>query len=365
MMGVIKIHRSGPCHNMSVSTSPKHILVIRAGQLGDTVCASSIIEPLRCQFGEDVVIDWVAKAGMGTVFNADTRVHKIYQLKNRRLPIPLNLQKLAIIWQSWKTPYDYVINLELGALFNDLVRLVKAKHKVGMPYKYFAEPPEQHAVDNLKLIYRSFLSPDALSLAVPSLIGEPVERVRKIFQLPENYYVLVPANSHISKHSHINHRAWPTGHWIKLMALMQSEGMSGVIIGSRNDRELINTLQPLPDNFRTLAGKTSFPELIGIIEAASGVITTDTGPSHIAAAVNTPVYALIGPTNYKRTGPYNTEDNKVFVISANLPCSPCYHTERLRACMNNQCMIDISPEIVIQAIKLPGASQPCENFALL
>lgn len=348
---------------MSASPYPRRFLVIRAGQLGDTVCASSIIEPLRHQFGKNVIIDWVAKAGMGAVFSADPRVHQVYQLKNRRLPIPLNLQKLAIVWQSWKTPYDYVINLELGALFNDLVRLVKAKHKVGMPYKYFAEPPEQHAVDNLKLIYRSFLSPDPLSLAVPSLIGEPAEKVKKKFQLPENYYVLVPANSHISKQSRINHRAWPVSHWIKLMTLMQSNNMAGVIIGSQDDQKMINTLQPLPDNFRTLAGKTSFPELIGIIEAASGVITTDTGPSHIAAAVNTPVYALIGPTNYKRTGPYNTEDNKVFVISANLPCSPCYHTERLKACMNNQCMTDISPEIVIQAIKSSGASQPCGNFA--
>jgi len=357
---------SGLCH-MSAPPSPRRILVIRAGQLGDTVCASSIIEPLRHQFGENVVIDWVAKAGMGGVFAADPRIHHVYHLKNRRLPIPLNLQKLAIVRQSWRTPYDYLINLELGALFNDLVRLVKAKHKVGMPYEYFAEPPEQHAVDNLKLIYRSFLSDEALKLAVPGLIGEPVDLVRKKFQLPDNYYVLVPANSHISKQTHINHRAWPAEHWMRLMALMQKESMAGVIIGSRNDQELINALQPLPDNIISLAGKTSFPELIGVIEAAKGVITTDTGPSHMAAAVNTPVYALIGPTNYKRTGPYRTSKNDVTVISVNLPCSPCYHTERLTACLHNQCMTDISPEMVLQNLKTPSASQLhdksvfCEN----
>ena len=41
------------------------ILVIRAGQLGDTVCASSIINPLLTHFGNNTVIDWVAKAGIG------------------------------------------------------------------------------------------------------------------------------------------------------------------------------------------------------------------------------------------------------------------------------------------------------------
>lgn len=339
-----------PVIPMPTPSTPTRILVIRAGALGDTVCASSIIEPLRHRFGEDVIIDWVAKAGMGEVFAADPRIHRIFSLPNRRLPIPFNLQKLAIVRHSWNRPYDYVINLELGALFNDLVRMVRAGHKVGMPCEYFAEPPEQHAVDNLKLIYRSFLPEDALELAVPGLVGESVEEVRKKFRLPDAYHVLVPANSHIHKHNRINHRAWPIEHWKKLMELMHQEGMNGVIVGSPSDKALIDTLQPLPENFLSLAGKTRFPELIGIIQAATGVITTDTGPSHIAAAVNTPVYALIGPTNFKRTGPYITGSNRVAVININLPCSPCYHTPRLAACLENRCMAEIFPKTVLHEI---------------
>ena len=52
---------------MSITKKPTRILVIRAGQLGDTVFASSIIKPLLNHFGESTVIDWVAKAGMGKV----------------------------------------------------------------------------------------------------------------------------------------------------------------------------------------------------------------------------------------------------------------------------------------------------------
>ncbi|HID48954.1 MAG TPA: lipopolysaccharide heptosyltransferase family protein, partial [Chromatiales bacterium] len=282
-----------PASPMTTTSTPIRVLVIRAGALGDTVCASSIIEPLRHEFGNEVVIDWLAKAGMGEVFAADPRIHRVFSLQNRRLPIPFNRQKLGIVLASRKSPYDYVINLELGALFNDLVRLVQAKHKVGMPYQYFAEPPEQHAVDNLKLIYRSFLSDPALALAVPGLMGKPAARVKQAFGLPDEYFVLVPANSHSSKHARVNHRAWPIGHRKRLMELMQQQGKAGVIIGSRDDRAWFHALHPLPDNFLSLAGKTRFPELIGIIEAATGVITTDTGPAHIAAAVNTPVYALI------------------------------------------------------------------------
>jgi ADP-heptose:LPS heptosyltransferase len=58
---------------------------------------------------------------------------------------------------------------------------------------------------------------------------------------------------------------------------------------------------------------------------SNGVITIDTGPVHIAAAIDTPILAIIGPTDFRRAGPYKTNRNKISILSANLPCSPCYH----------------------------------------
>lgn len=327
---------------------PNRILVIRAGQLGDTAYASSIIEPLRHHFGDDVVIDWVAKTGMGNIFREDPRINNIFEVRSRHLPLPFNRPKFGIIFHSLKTPYDLVVNLELGSIFNDVMRLIRAKKKVGMPYEFFSEPPESHAVDNLKLIYQSFLEPTDLEHAIPSLIGTAPDRVKSDFTLPDDYFVLVPANSHLDKGSSINHRAWPIEHWQELMRLMSKEGLNGVIIGGKGETSFFNQFENYPDNIISLVGKTNFPQLIGLIQGAKGVITTDTGPSHIAAAVNTPVYALIGPTNYKRTGPYNTKDNQVYILTANLPCSPCYHTERINNCYENVCMNKIKPSNVME-----------------
>lgn len=176
-------------------------------------------------------------------------------------------------------------------------------------------------------------------------MGTTKNDVMDMFKLPQKYYVLVPANSHYDK-SGVNHRAWPVSHWHNLLSLMSENNMVPVIIGGKDEENYFSQFNNLPKKTILLAGKTNFPELIGVIDAAQAVISTDTGPSHIAAAVNTPVIALIGPTNFKRTGPYQTNKNKVSILSANLPCSPCYHTPRIADCKENRCMINITPEMV-------------------
>lgn len=335
---------------MSHSATPVRVLVIRAGALGDTVCATSIIEPLRYEFGEDVHIEWVAKAGMGDLFAADPRIARVHELRNRRLSLPFNRGKAAIVKASHSRPFDYVINLELGPLFNDLVRAIHARHKIGMPYHYFAEPPEAHAVENLQLIYRSVLGTKAMSRAWPTLKGLDKTVIQQRFNLPKSWHVLVPANSHLGNRRKLNHRAWPLTHWKKLLMLMDAAGMPIVLVGAPADRHLLETLGPLPTSAKDLIGKTDIPELIGLIAAAQGVIATDTGPAHMAAAVGTPVTVLIGPTNARRTAPYSTSENRVTTISANLPCRPCYHTPAMDTCNENQCMIQIRPENILDRI---------------
>jgi ADP-heptose:LPS heptosyltransferase len=329
---------------------PTRILVIRAGQLGDTAYASSIIEPLRHHYGKDTIIDWVAKAGIGTIFHEDPRINNIFQIKSRRTPLLFNRGKLNVVLHSFNSPYDIVVNLELGNIFNDMIRLIRAHTKIGVPYKHFTEPPESHAVDNLKLIYQSFLNLEDLDHATPSLIGADPKTITKKFDLPAEYYILVPANSHIDKGTALNHRAWPSEHWKALMRMMSEAGLNTVVIGGKNESTFFEQFKPYPPNVVSLVGKTDFPQLIGLIQGAKGVITTDTGPAHIAAAVNTSVYVLIGPTNYKRTGPYKTDFNQIQIITANLECSPCYHTERLTTCLKNTCMINISPSEVINLV---------------
>jgi len=74
------------------------------------------------------------------------------------------------------------------------------------------------------------------------------------------------------------------------------------------------------------------------------VITTDSGPMHLAAAVETPVIALFGPTDPARTGPYGAGHT---IIRTELSCSPCF----LKKCSTKKCMEDISPHHVFAAVK--------------
>ena len=328
--------------------NPTRILVIRAGQLGDTVCAASIIEPLRSHFGKSVVIDWVAKAGIGKIFEKDSRINRVFFMKTRKTPFIFNSAKQQIVFSAVLNPYDYIINLELGSMFNDVMRLTRAKHKIGMPYRHFTEPAETHAVENLHLIYKSFLNEKDLAFAQPSLIGTNITELKNKFDLPDTYIVLVPSNSHHDKKSSINLRAWPIEHWKELFGLLNDNNIQAVMIGSESERLFFNKLEPLQNNIISLVGKTSFPELVGVIDGGRSVVVTDTGPAHIAAAVDTPVYALIGPTNFKRTGPYQTKTNKITILNSNQDCSPCYHSEKMRTCQDNKCMSEICAGEVLE-----------------
>lgn len=69
-----------------------------------------------------------------------------------------------------------------------------------------------------------------------------------------------------------------------------------------------------------LAGKTSLRELLALIEQCSVLLTNDSGPMHIASALNTPLVALFGSTSDVQTGPYAGGK----VIHKHVECSPCY-----------------------------------------
>ena len=93
-----------------------------------------------------------------------------------------------------------------------------------------------------------------------------------------------------------------------------------------------------------LGGQTSLSELACLYKKALVVISTDSGPMHLAAAAGTPVIALFGPTDPKRTGPYGSGHT---IIRTEIDCSPCF----LKKCPTKKCMEDITPEQVFAAVK--------------
>lgn len=97
---------------------------------------------------------------------------------------------------------------------------------------------------------------------------------------------------------------------------------------------------------RSIAGQTSLRELCAALKACRLVITNDTGPMHVAAAVGTPVIVPFGSTSSELTGPGLPGGTMHDLIKANVPCSPCF----LRECpIDFRCMQSIGVDVVVAA----------------
>ena len=69
-----------------------------------------------------------------------------------------------------------------------------------------------------------------------------------------------------------------------------------------------------------VAGEIELPELAAVLEQIDLLLTGDTGPMHLAAAVRTPIVAVLGPSDPVRYAPSGAADR---IIRVDLPCSPC------------------------------------------
>ncbi|HSH15877.1 MAG TPA: lipopolysaccharide heptosyltransferase II [Verrucomicrobiae bacterium] len=98
----------------------------------------------------------------------------------------------------------------------------------------------------------------------------------------------------------------------------------------------------------SLAGKTSLRELCAGLKAVDALITNDSGPMHVAAAVGTPVVAIFGSTSPELTGPGLPGNTRHQIVRQRPACSPCF----LRECpVDFRCMNDVNTKQVVKALK--------------
>ncbi|MDD5052469.1 MAG: glycosyltransferase family 9 protein [Sulfuricurvum sp.] len=334
---------------MSTSPQIKRALILRCGALGDLVYATSVIDALRTQYGEEILIDFITTPGTGRLFENDPRIHQTFPLKHKKVPIWLSPQKRAIIRSSKEHPYDLLISLEFGKQFKSLINAINAIHKTGMG---ILETPENHDINRgeaTKSYYRDVIDPLILLKAKPILFGTSKVTLNSKIALPERYIVIAPSNSHNQKKG-LNYRAWPFEHWKFLIKTLTTE-CTVVIVGARGEETFFDQIKPYPANVIDLVGQLSISELITTVQYAQGLICTDSATGHIGAAVNTPTFVLMGPNNPTTDSPYKSDINAVYPISLNLACSPCYKTDTMKQCRDNICMSQITPLMVIESLK--------------
>lgn len=140
-------------------------------------------------------------------------------------------------------------------------------------------------------------------------------------------------------------KLWPPERFAACVdALMHRYSMRTVFTGSREDIPLVEAIRSrMSEQAASLAGKTSLKILGALFENAACVLSTDTGPMHLAGAVGAPVVALFGPTAPWRTGPFGGSHR---VVRTRMECSPCFK----RDCETTACMAGISVPEVIEAV---------------
>ncbi len=125
-----------------------------------------------------------------------------------------------------------------------------------------------------------------------------------------------------------------------------------VIFGGPGETDIAGDIERMVrqkgvENVTNLAGKTTIPELCGLIAGLDLFITGDSGPMHIAAAYRVPTVAIFGPTKHIETSQW--ENPKSVILRRDLECAPCM--KRTCPIKTHECMKEISAEEVSQAAR--------------
>ena len=312
-----------------------NILIVKLSAIGDVIHALPVAGALKQHFPQ-ARITWVVekpaydlltnnphideiiifdkprfKSLAGSMRNAPLFVR---ELRSRQFDLALDLQglfKSAAIAYLSGAPRRYVYcnareyshllarrvcgphtNGHIVEQYLDVVRELGA-HVTGAEWAIYPTEQEQQAAENVA-------TTTGLSFAKP-------------------YVVLAPGANWPNKR-------WPVNNFSRLVDWLAAQNIQAVIIGGPGDQQLaeqiVTRAQSAPVN---IVGQTSLKQLAYIISNAKALVGGDTGPMHLAAALKTPVVALMGPTDIRRNGPYGQLDNALVTA---YDCHGCWR----RAC---------------------------------
>lgn len=330
------------------------ILIIKLSSIGDVIHTLPCLYALRSAY-PSAKIDWIVEEEASNILVSHPFLNEVFVIKKRGWF--KDFKKTYNIAKSIKAlDYDMVLDFQ-GLLKSGVwVFLSNGKRRIGfdksgeLSYLFLNEKlplynPDKHAVDRYLDIV-AYLGLKHEKVRFPIFVSESekkkVSGLLKTNGIWEGTPFIV-----------INPMArWETKLWdIKKFANLCNEIMDRlsckVVIVSASSGKEIQEITFLTDNrVIDLTGKTTLKELSYLMSLSKMVITVDSGPMHIAAAMGVPVIAIFGPTAPWRTGPYGEGHT---VIRKELPCSPCFS----RVCKDKGmiCMKSIEVKDVLKAVE--------------
>ena len=142
-------------------------------------------------------------------------------------------------------------------------------------------------------------------------------------------------------------KRWPADRFGRLAAWLRDQhGLRSVALWGPGEEELARAIARTSSGAATEAPPTQLTDLVALSRAARLLVSGDTGPTHIAAAVGTPVVALFGPTDPFRNGPWSADDRTL----ARYATCDCHYERRCRRTAEQWCLGSISEDEVRQAV---------------
>ena len=336
------------------------LLIIKMSALGDVVMTLPALNALRQRYPQ-ARIDWLVEAPAAGLLEGHPQVNNVLVSPRHRLKNLIKsgrfkeATRLFADFRRTLQEVEYDVVLDLQGLFKSGFQtfLARGRRKVGfdrtreksylfLNEKMPAYDPDRHAA----LRY----------LDAAAYLGAEIPA-----PLPEKYYTPPPeagsgaktllgsANSGpfvvLNPGAKWLTKRWPVEHWLKLATLLNREdNLSIVITGSKDDQEAARLIsQAAGKNAVNLCGQTSLPVLAEILYRSTVMVTADTGPMHLAAAVGAKGLALFGPTRPWRTGPFGGHFE---IITPQEGCLGCLKKQCGRRCLQN-----IAPEQIYDRLK--------------
>lgn len=345
----------------------KKILIIKPSSLGDVIHALPFLKAIKDTF-HGTHIEWLISKNCEGILIENPLINELIVFDKDSWKSLENISKtLREIKTLIKTlrakKFDMVIDLQ-GLLRSGIMTFfARAPLKIGFKdsregsrifyNKKVSTEKGLHAVDKNLEVAREIQKAQGQEargkrqekIEFPLYIDESaMNNVKNLLGNINEYIVVVPSARWQTKR-------WPSEYFGLLILKIP---VPCVITGSKADikiaQDVMNTSRGKGIN---LCGKTNLQELITLIAGAKAIVSNDSGPIHIGAALGIPLIALFGPTDPMRTGPYgwsgihNKQRSKnIKVIQAGLPCSPCFK----KRCKEPLCMSKISVEMVLEEL---------------
>jgi heptosyltransferase I len=342
-----------------------NILIVKTSAIGDVTHTLPALNVLRYHFPE-AHIAWLVEEDSAEILNNHNALNRVIICRRKQwikdFSKPFSFFKILkeirnFIKTIRDTEYDLVIDFQ-GLLKSGIwVFFSRGKRKVGFgpgmdhaEYSFIflnervpAVSMEDHAV------HRELMLLSAIDIPYQKIEFEfPIEfsdreKIKKLLwsnMISETDRVVA-----INPIAKWDTKLWESHKFAQVADRICHKGLKVCFTGAKDDFDEIEKISSfMSHNAVNLSGKTTLKTLAALYEISEFLLTTDTGPMHIASAINTPVVALFGPTAPSRTGPFGDCHQ---IVSVKKDCSPCFK----RSCTTKSCMKEITVENVMEKIE--------------